>query len=511
MTVRDGGSAAPAQPRPLSSIPKEQPDRWAGRERPNSTSAAQASLFPSHAEPDNGAQRRASRAKRLQPTHTPREQWLGEVEACTALHRERKAQRFTERAKAIGRERRTAWRQSGQVARNETGNVRTESFDSQWHLSRAKGARELFGRVRSCADEDSYRVKLTCRGCAHASSIPVGCDSHWFCPTCRTRRAREYRLELQAKLGGLQSLASRAGLTARSRRHQPGGRFGARFLTLTLPHVGQPRERIQTLMKVWPRFWRLLSDRLRPKLKKHAARGVVIPEGKEGELVGATLWDLVHYLWVIEWTPGSDGDGHPHLHVWLFSPFIDQAELEQLWRRAYCDVTGRTVERLVVDVRKASDDSNEAALELCKYLIKDWEVDAGGSKQARPEVFAQAYAELDGRRLRQTSAGFADFKLKIEKACPCCGHTAERGHWARVEIDHARAEELRAARVPGMTGPPRPPPSHETEADVSTYEWMMRSAAERAHGAWLRSEAGRKLTEFMRRTVATPRSEDGGE
>jgi hypothetical protein len=316
------------------------------------------------------------------------------------------------------------------------------------------------------------------------------------------QRAKEYRLELQAKLGGLQSLATRAGLTARARRHQPGGRFGARFITLTLPHVGQPRERIQTLMKCWPRFWRLLSDKLRPKLKKHAARGVVIPEGKEGELVGATLWDLVHYLWVIEWTPGSDGDGHPHLHVWLFSPFIDQAELERLWRRAYEDVTAKQVERLIVDVRSASNDSDAAALELCKYLVKDWEVDAGGSKQVRPEVFAQAYAELDGRRLRQTSAGFGDFKLRIEKACPCCGHTAERGHWARVELDHARAEELRVARVHGATGPPRPPPVGESDADLSTEEWMQRRAAERSHEVFLRSDAGRKLQAFMCATVA---------
>lgn len=502
MKAGGGPSAASAEPRPLSSIPKEQPDRWTGRDRLNFTSVGHGSVFSSQAEDDNGAQRRADRAKWLRTLHGQRSEWLTQVEAVTALHRERKAQRLTERAKAIGKERRQAWREGGQVARSETGNVRTESFDSQWHLSRAKGARELFGRVRSCAEQDSYRVNLTCRGCSNKSSIPVGCDSHWFCPTCRVQRAKEYRLELQAKLGGLQSLATRAGLTARSRRHQPGGRFGARFITLTLPHVGQPRERIQTLMKTWPRFWRLLSDKLRPRLKKHAARGVVIPEGKEGELVGASLWDLVHYLWVIEWTPGSDGDGHPHLHVWLFSPFIDQAELERLWRRAYEDVTGKQVEKLIVDVRSASNDSDAAALELCKYLVKDWEVDAGGSKQVRPEVFAQAYAELDGRRLRQTSAGFSDFKLRIEKACPCCGHTAERGHWARVELDHARAEELRAARVHGATGPPHPPPRGETDADLSTEEWMHRRAAERAHDAYLRSDAGRELQAFMRATVA---------
>jgi hypothetical protein len=224
----DGGpSAAPAKPRPLSSIPKEQPDRWAGRDRLNSTSVGHASVFSSHSEADDGAQRRSDRAKWLRTLHGQRDEWLTQVEAVTALHRERKAQRLTERAKAIGKERRKAWREGGQVARSETGNVRTESFDSQWHLSRAKGARELFGRVRSCGDQDSYRVKLTCRGCNNKSSIPVGCDSHWFCPTCRVQRAKEYRLELQAKLGGLQSLATRGGPGAPRGGPPPRGRGGA--------------------------------------------------------------------------------------------------------------------------------------------------------------------------------------------------------------------------------------------------------------------------------------------
>jgi hypothetical protein len=489
-----GARARAAKLAPLSSIPKVQPDSRPERDRLNPTSVDSRSVFGVSDGDDYAAERRASRAKWLRTLHGQRADWLAQLEATTVIHRRQKARRLTERARELGLQRRNEWREGGHVARNENGNVRLVSFDSQWHLSRAKGAIELFQRVESCGSENGYRVNLTCRGCAEKSTITVGCDSHWFCPACRTRRGQEYRLELQAKLGGLTSLASRAGLTARSRRHQRGGRFGARFMTLTLPHRGNTRERIRNLLRTWPRFWRMLSDELRAKLKGIPARGVQVPDVRaDGTLREASLWDLVHYLWVIEWTPGDDGEGHPHLHVWLFSPFIAQDRIEELWRHAYNDVTGSKVERTIVDIRKASDDSDAAARELCKYLVKDWEVTAGGSKQAAPHVYAQAYAELDGRRMRQTSAGFSDFKLAIVKACPCCGHEAERGHWARVELAHTLTERLRLERLPWQLGPPV-----LTGGEVSTEEWMAQRAAERHHGEWLRSPQGEALRAFMR-------------
>lgn len=483
--------------RALSSIPKAQPDGTAERDRLNFTSAVDASDFSSSAARSAA---RASRAKWLQTLHGGRELWLQELEAVTALHRNQKAARLTARAVELGKERRRAWREGGAVARSETGNVRLDSFESQWHASRAKGALQVFSRVKTCGGEQGYRIKLTCRGCSEKKSFPVGCDQAWFCATCRNRRAQDFRIDVQAKLGGLTQIANRAGLTARTRRHQPGGRFGARFITLTVPHAGGPRDRIRMLTKAWPRFWRLLSDHLRGRLSRCKKTGVFVPDkkrGKEyaGELREATLWDLVHFLWVIEWTPGDDGDGHPHLHLWLFSPWIDRELVEQLWRQAYNDAGG-TAERMIVDVRKASHEANEAARELCKYLVKDWEVGPGGSKQARPEVYAQAFAELDGRRMRQTSSGFAHFKLAIVKACPCCGHTSEAGHWAFVELDHTVLEQLRGKRLPWAQGPPTPPGSEDDE--LETFEWMTRRAAATLHAAWLSSADGQRVAQHLR-------------
>lgn len=487
------------------------PRRGSAEDRHNLTSA----------EPAEGKTYRQARSDWLKQLYTGRKGWLQRLDLATGLYRSRKAARLDARARELGAENRRQWRLGGAVARSQTGGIqrgdagraslggaapaggeslrayRTDPWVSRWHAARAEGARGLFRAVAVCGDKDKgHFVKLTCRGCSAPSAIQIGCGSTWFCPGCRRRRATAFALDLQRKILGITTAASRAGLTGRWRRHQEGGRFGARLISLTLPHVGGVAERIEVLGRTWARFWRLLSDHLRPKLAEHRS-GVWIddkPKGQSfnGEQREASLWDLVQYLKVQEWTPGSDGQGHPHLHVWLFSPYIDRDEVvEPLWRRAYEDVTGRTVERVVVDVRAAYGEANDVAAELTKYLVKDWEIDHGGSKQVADEVFAQAFAALDGRRLRQTSSGLAQFAVAVVKACPDCGHCSERGHWAHVQIGHTIRKAVERGFVPSGV----PPPSEE--ADVDTYEWMQRRASERQHDDWLDSAEGRAVSERM--------------
>ncbi len=312
-----------------------------------------------------------------------------------------------------------------------------------WHASRAQGKRELFDRVDRCGTDDATRIKLVCRGCADPTTIEVGCASHWFCPSCRARTAQRFRTEFENKRLGLVTAAARAGLTRR--RQRKGMRWGGRLLTLTLPHEGQPRERIQTLRACWARFWRTLRDALVPDLQERCgiklddlANGVPerrIEHDPDIATEGLKFADLLSYVRVIEWTPGDDQLGHPHLHVWLFSRRLDRDWLQALWEEAYAHVTGAPRRALALVNIKAADDS--VAHELVKYLTKDWEVTADGAKRASPAVFAQVYAELADKRLRQTNAGFALWGVAKFKACPCCGFERERGHWARVDITHA--------------------------------------------------------------------------
>lgn len=376
------------------------------------------------------------------------------------------------------------------MARSETGQVRGVAWDSQWHLKRAKGAETLFSRVRSCGDPEGYRVDLTCRGCQHKLSMPVGCGQTAFCATCRALEIRDTRLKLLAKFEGLTDKARRAGLMSRQRRHQRGGRFALRFMTFTGPHVGLPGERIAAMYRTWPRFLRLLRDELRPRLSE--LKTDVWVEGKDGELLQQTLWDLFQLQRVTEWTPASDGFGHPHFHALVFSPYLDQRVLERLWTKAFNDVHATTHERLVVDVRKVHGSLHEAIDEVCKYLVKDWELGAG---RVAPDVMAQVYVAFDGRRRRQSSAGLARFAVAIIKACPCCAHENERGHWARVKVNHSLSEQLNGPRLPWSQGPPLP--SGEHEADRSTLEWMTQRAAARHHDEWLASPAGASFVKTL--------------
>ena len=220
----------------------------------------------------------------------PRAAWLSDLERQTELHRRQKAARLTARAKVIGRERRREYARSGLVQRSETGGVRVQDHESQWHLKRAKGALSLFERVRNCGSADGYRVELTCRGCANKILMPVGCGQTSFCATCRSAEIRETRLQLLARFEGLSDKARRAGLMSRRRRHHDGGRFGLRFATFTAPHVGLPGERIAALYRAWPRFLRLLRDALRPRLTDELTD--IWLQKPDGELVQQTIWNL---------------------------------------------------------------------------------------------------------------------------------------------------------------------------------------------------------------------------
>lgn len=380
------------------------------------------------------------------------------------------------------------------MARSETGNVRGVSFESQWHLKRAAGARTLFERVRNCGDPEGYRIDLTCRGCASKLTMPVGCGQTSFCAECRGREIHETRVKLLAKFEGLVDKARRAGLMSRNRRHQKGGRFGLRFATFTAPHAGLPGQRIAALYRAWPRFLRMLRDELRPRLSEQLTN--VWVEGKDGELLQQTLWNMFQLQRVTEWTPGADAFGHPHFHALIFSPFLDQAQLERLWRRAYNGANGTRHERLVVDVRAAHGSLHGAIDEVCKYLVKDWELGAG---RVAADVMAQVYVAFDGRRRRQASAGLGRFALAILKACPCCQHESERGHWARVTVAHSLTDALGGPRLPWAVGPP--PPAAADDADLSTLEWMARRAAELHHGKWLATPEGQAFTAERRRAL----------
>jgi len=335
----------------------------------------------------------------------------------------------------------------------------------KWHSSRAANKRALFERVADCGKVDATRITLVCRGCKDSISIEVGCGSSWFCPECRRRSVMKFRKNFERSRLGIVTIAARAGLM--KRKQAKGDRWGERLLTVTLPHRGTPAQRIETLQATWARFWRTLRDRLRPELDGPSGIRIDdVPRGfpksfeKRADPNELQFFDLLSYLHVFEWTPGDDGKGHPHMHVWLFSRFLEQKMVKRLWEAAYQHVLRAQREAggwsgpiqetdLIVDIRAAGGD---VANELVKYLTKDWEINESGARRATPEVFAEVYATLDGKRRRQSSAAFSMWAVAKHNVCPCCGFERERGHWARVDIEHA----LEESKVKEALGIPHP-------------------------------------------------------
>jgi hypothetical protein len=119
-----------------------------------------------------------------------------------------------------------------------------------------------------------------------------------------------------------------------------------------------------------------------------------------------------------EWTCGeSDDAGHPHLHVWIFSPFLPAEELRDWWCVSLIEAgcPPDLAARRIVDLSEVHGPDG-AQRELIKSLTKD--VTSAG-QQLAPEQYAEVYKALDGRRVLQASKGFMGLAKRHENACDC--------------------------------------------------------------------------------------------
>ncbi|MGH7280231.1 MAG: protein rep [Polyangiaceae bacterium] len=213
------------------------------------------------------------------------------------------------------------------------------------------------------------------------------------------------------------------------RRNQKGGAWREKLLTLTAPHVAHHSiaERIRLLREAWPHFLKRFN-RWQRERGSH----------------GTTRW-----LRNFEWTPASDGRGHPHCHVWIFSQYLPRNLLLEWWSAALLLVgyESADLECLVIDVRAVTN-GERSAYELIKYMTKDITTD--GTKIA-PELFSEVYCALDGKRTTQASSGFMKLAVRrTECACGACG-------WFSVRIVAAESSYERLptnARATSTTARP---------------------------------------------------------
>lgn len=302
--------------------------------------------------------------------------WVRRVGELTTAHREGRAQGFAKMA------RRRLWQR-----RAEGFSDLYAKTDGAWYTARERGQRERPARVEACGSETLY---LTCAGCGVVHEHRSGCRIGLLCVPCRKASATSKRGVFRRARAVCIDEAVRRGLFNPSRR---GGRWSEKFMTLTAPHF--PRhsisERIWIVLRAWSRFLRFMNSYWK-------ARGIRSAE----------------WFRVFEWTPGDDEQGHPHLHLWILSPYLPHDEIESWWRQALAEETGASIQRVVVKISEVYGDSAEH--ELIKYLTKD--ITATGEKLA-PELYAEVYKALDGHRTTQASRGFIAKAKAEQRTCEC--------------------------------------------------------------------------------------------
>ena len=306
--------------------------------------------------------------------------FLTGLEVPTKNHRKRLANAFRTKA----RRRRAQSRNSGYTERRV-------AEDCKWYEDRAKAQDTRITRVLECG---ASVLEFACPECGLMHERAQGCGADLYCASCRKTTANEKRCRFLAARDAVVAEARTLGLLLPHRR---GGPYGDKFLTLTIPHLAQDTvgTRIQRLQLAWPPFLKLLNAHLRERVIRH-----------------------VEWFRVIEWTIGkADQLGNPHLHLWLFAPYLDRELLVNLWRQALlrAGCPPDKCLRPVLDIR-AMRDAHTGAQELIKYLTKD--ITAGGEKLP-PELYAQVIAALEGSRQTQASRGFMARAAASAPPCEC--------------------------------------------------------------------------------------------
>jgi hypothetical protein len=329
---------------------------------------------------------------------------------------------------------------------------------SSWHRGRARGQRERFHELKFCG---AGYAEVRCRNCEpnNAKSggskgrrtLQIGCSVNRACVRCRDRRANNRRAVFwRARHAVLHDVKQRQ--LTRRKRH--GGRWCEKDFTLTLPDAllsgkRAVEHRIAVLFSAWRHFNNSMSKHFRSderRDKDPALRAGVRP-----------WW---HAAW--ETTPGADGFGHPHWHVWIVCPFVKQDLIREWWaaalRKEGIAVSANDLikpvlrevkcESIVNEVFKGKQRIRLVAKDGKKHngarphhgdYIEGWTIDTKGKKggpSMSANVQARVYMALEGRRTVRCTRGFLKLGYRAN-CCPACGE-------ATVVIDSTTGEVMPA-------------------------------------------------------------------
>jgi len=203
------------------------------------------------------------------------------------------------------RPKRARWQARGEAMREAAGEAQDDAARARagtlasYAERRAEGvALPRFERIGTC------RKRWATFGCGcNRFERPVGCDQPMLCDWCRRRFFRRHRRRLVRALGAHVRAAAGEWKAGGRRR---GAERRVSLVTLTLAHSGLLTTDREELGAAWRRWYKVLHRRL-------------------GRFVYSAAW---------EFTPGTDGKGHAHLHVAVLWPFVDWSWLHRTWREA---------------------------------------------------------------------------------------------------------------------------------------------------------------------------------
>jgi hypothetical protein len=156
-----------------------------------------------------------------------------------------------------------------------------------------------------------------------------------------------------------------------------------------------------------------------------------------------TFGKNLSYAWTVEYTPGTDGKGHVHMHVVTMLPWVNLDDFRASWARA----TGGQGRRIHVATKTRG--VKAAAKYLAKYATK-------GVFLLDVEHQARWIRAQDGMRAMSTSRGF----YVADPATARCAVTRGPHEWPREWTDvvgftptEGPAKPVRAGPPAGVTGP----------------------------------------------------------
>lgn len=260
---------------------------------------------------------------------TQRSGWLASVEALTSFHRRKVAAGLRWRRKPD-----VTWVnwETGELV---PGRIRT----SRWHEQRELGQAERFDRVRACGTYE-YALELEGPGGKRETRpLRQRCDCWRVCPRCSARRRWKLRDGMTRQREEIKRRFWR-----QTGRYYGGteGKWSEKLITFTVPHgPGGPAQDARVLVDAWQKLLRRVRGHL-------VLRGCVGP-GREGAAArsGKPVAAQVPWNRALEVAAGNgDANGHAHMHVWWYGPFIDVALLQLWWGELLSDAGVQGVMRV---------------------------------------------------------------------------------------------------------------------------------------------------------------------